>query len=344
MQCSEKCLYRGPSHRLPCAEGRRSAVAFAVDTRPAASVEPRRRMRKEAPLLVLQFVPVTSWNGGHREFHRRHRELCEDALLAADSRPDSPPAPLDIDSAPPSRLLPHLFLGNARDASLRSLRRLGADWVLSVTSAPPGVSEDSYRAAGVRHRTLLARDCSQQSLRAHFQDAFTFIEEARSSGGVVLLHCQAGVSRSAAVAIAYLMRSRGLTMGEAYQQVKAARPIISPNLNFMGQLLELEQSLAQSLALSPGPGSSSSSSSSSPGPLSPLPCSLDSLDSGDSGDSTSPPSSPAPSPTPSHHQSPLPSPPAPSSAAPGPAPSEMVSESGSVETAMTPLSTAAAST
>lgn len=92
---------------------------------------------------------------------------------------------MDIDSAPPSRLLPHLFLGNARDASLRSLRLLGADWVLSVTSAPsapsapsaspPAVSDESYRAAGVRHRTLLARDCSQQSLRAHFQDAYTFI-------------------------------------------------------------------------------------------------------------------------------------------------------------------------
>ncbi|XP_077291039.1 dual specificity phosphatase puckered isoform X2 [Arctopsyche grandis] len=197
--------------------------------------------------------------GGHKEFQRRHRELCEDALLPGAvprvplaGTPCPPPPPLsgelplgspiepaDIDNHPASRVLPFLYLGNGRDAAdLERLQELGATCVLNVTCSLPGPS-----STGITHKRIPASDSGQQNLKQYFEEAFEFIENARKSGTRVLVHCQAGVSRSATIAIAYLMRYQRLSMVDAYKIVKSARPIISPNLNFMGQLVELEQTL-----------------------------------------------------------------------------------------------------
>lgn len=53
----------------------------------------------------------------------------------------------------------------------------------------------------------------------------------------------AGISRSVTVTIAYLMSRFSMPMQSAYQFVKDKRPAISPNLNFMGQLVEFEREL-----------------------------------------------------------------------------------------------------
>ena len=82
-------------------------------------------------------------------------------------------------------------------------------------------------------------------MRQFFDEAFGFIDLARASRSGVLIHCHAGVSRSPTIAVAYLMKRYPVAMAEAYKFVKARRSIISPNLNFMGQLYEYEQGLRE---------------------------------------------------------------------------------------------------
>ena len=65
-------------------------------------------------------------------------------------------------------------------------------------------------------------------------------DSVKNSKGRVLVHCQAGISRSATICLAYLISRYRLRLDEAYEYVKKRRSIISPNFNFMGQLLNWE--------------------------------------------------------------------------------------------------------
>merc|ERR1712110_101763 len=63
-----------------------------------------------------------------------------------------------------------------------------------------------------------------------------FISEGIAKGGV-LVHCGAGVSRSATAVCAFLMRERSMTAAEALDHVRKSRPCANPNPGFATQLL-----------------------------------------------------------------------------------------------------------
>jgi len=82
-------------------------------------------------------------------------------------------------------------------------------------------------------------DNCQSRIGDHFEKIVEFITENEC----VLVHCHAGVSRSATAVIAFLMHYKNWNLDEAEQFVRSKRPIICPNFSFMGQLKRFENEL-----------------------------------------------------------------------------------------------------
>lgn len=72
---------------------------------------------------------------------------------------------------------------------------------------------------------------------------YLIADDVKAKNGCVFVHCHAGISRSATICIAYIMKAMQWDLSKAYEFVKEKRPCISPNLHFMGQLLEFEKQL-----------------------------------------------------------------------------------------------------
>ncbi len=103
---------------------------------------------------------------------------------------------------------------------------------------------------------LPVRDGVLEDIAATFPALFDFMAEALSQRrSRVLLHCEVGISRSATLATAWLMKSEGLGFLEAFRELRARRPRVLPNIGFATQLQRLEHTLHPNLR-SPGEPSS----------------------------------------------------------------------------------------
>lgn len=86
------------------------------------------------------------------------------------------------------------------------------------------------------HLKFEVDDDKKQSLLEVFPKAFAFLDDCKRNQQKVLVHCSAGISRSATVVIAYLIYSHGMTLERAYTFVNERRCVIYPNIGFMNQL------------------------------------------------------------------------------------------------------------
>lgn len=107
----------------------------------------------------------------------------------------------------------------------------------STLSSTPSVLADGGRRA---HVQICVEDAESADLSAHFDTVADRIAREARRGGRSLVHCVAGVSRSASLVLAYLVKHGRMTLAEAYDHVRAIRPCISPNTGFWRQLVAYE--------------------------------------------------------------------------------------------------------
>lgn len=80
-------------------------------------------------------------------------------------------------------------------------------------------------------------DTENENLLNRLHQCIDFIEFCLTKSiGRCLVHCVAGVSRSAAVAIGYIMKVNQWSYEKAFDRVKSKRSVIEPNAGFVHQL------------------------------------------------------------------------------------------------------------
>ncbi|XP_073399705.1 dual specificity protein phosphatase 4 [Dendrobates tinctorius] len=216
------------------------AESLREDSTVSLVVQALRRGTDSADICLLK--------GGYERFHSEYPEFCaksksinsislpaSTSIEPAETGFSSCTTPLH-DQGGPVEILPFLYLGSAYHAARRDmLDALGITALLNVSSDCPNHFEGHFQ-----YKCIPVEDNHKADISSWFMEAIEYIDSVKTNHGRVLVHCHAGISRSATICLAYLMMKKRVKLEEAFEFVKQRRSIISPNFSFMGQLLQFE--------------------------------------------------------------------------------------------------------
>ncbi|XP_050727627.1 serine/threonine/tyrosine-interacting protein B-like isoform X1 [Eriocheir sinensis] len=140
-------------------------------------------------------------------------------------------------------ILPGLYLGPYSAATKSRFNTLLDHGITHIICIRQSIESHMVRANfpdKIKYLILDMADNLTQNLISHVAECRTFIDECLASGGKCLVHGNLGISRSAALVVAYVMEKRTLSYREALEFVQNRRYCINPNDGFKQQLMEYE--------------------------------------------------------------------------------------------------------
>ncbi|KAG6448701.1 hypothetical protein O3G_MSEX005640 [Manduca sexta] len=141
-----------------------------------------------------------------------------------------------VDTKPdnvPIMVTEHLYIGSQDCTNESVLINNNIKHVLSL-----GI----YVPVPIDQKFVDCLDLPETDIKPVLRECLPYINVAIDSKENVLVHCNAGVSRTSMVAIAYLMQYKNMSYDDAYELVKDKRPAIQPNDGFKKQLRGIKPS------------------------------------------------------------------------------------------------------
>ncbi|KAM3961821.1 MAP kinase-specific phosphatase [Aphomia sociella] len=139
-----------------------------------------------------------------------------------------------VDTKPdnvPILIIDFLYIGSQDCTSECVIDRFNIKHVLSL-----GINAD----VTVNHKYIDCLDLPETDIRNILKEGVPFIKRAIDLKENILIHCNAGVSRTSMMAIGYLMHYENMHFDDAYKLVKDKRPAIQPNAGFKKQLMAMK--------------------------------------------------------------------------------------------------------
>jgi protein-tyrosine phosphatase len=126
----------------------------------------------------------------------------------------------------------NIYLGDANAAYDKEI--LGNYNIQAIVQAIPVTKPDN----GIETYLIIPiNDHPAENLLQYISEFYNFMEKNQDKN--ILIHCMAGISRSASLVIAWLMYKFDFDLDTAFTYVKAKRSIINPNPGFIEQLKKL---------------------------------------------------------------------------------------------------------
>ncbi|RWS06797.1 dual specificity protein phosphatase 18-like isoform X1 [Dinothrombium tinctorium] len=135
-----------------------------------------------------------------------------------------------------SQIDENLYLTGIGGMTRENIKNHRITCIVNTTYEAPNL-----RQPGIDSIRISVDDTPTDDIGQHFDIGVDKIAEHAKRGERSVVHCVAGVSRSAALVIAYLIKHKRMTLHDAFNHVRERRQVIRPNNGFFKQLIEYEK-------------------------------------------------------------------------------------------------------